>query len=171
MALLDRAIARVLPAVPKPLVRALASPYIAGPTLEDAIAVVRRLGVAGEHLAQRRNAFQEGDCHRLPLGFIVLLVLARVDFAHDAVFVLQGAGELPRELVVQSVDQVADVVLDVADVQVLAADEAGVEDVEKIGDHLDNGIAAGQGAVAQMIDVPALGVRRHDGGSVTASMA
>ena len=43
MALLDRAIARVLPAVPKPLVRALASPYIAGPTLEDAVAVVRRL--------------------------------------------------------------------------------------------------------------------------------
>jgi proline dehydrogenase len=43
VALLDRAIARVLPAVPKPLVRALASPYIAGPTLEDAVAVVRRL--------------------------------------------------------------------------------------------------------------------------------
>ncbi len=48
MALLDRAIARVLPAVPKPLVRALASPYIAGPTLEDAIAVVRRLNGEGK---------------------------------------------------------------------------------------------------------------------------
>jgi len=48
VALLDRAIARVLPAVPKPLVRALASPYIAGPTLEDAIAVVRRLNGEGK---------------------------------------------------------------------------------------------------------------------------
>ena len=48
MALLDRAIARVLPAVPKPLVRALASPYIAGPTLEEAVAVVRRLNTEGK---------------------------------------------------------------------------------------------------------------------------
>ena len=43
MALLDRAIARVLPAVPKPVVRRLAAPYIAGPSLEDAVGVVRRL--------------------------------------------------------------------------------------------------------------------------------
>ena len=43
MALLDRAIARVLPAVPKPVVRRLAAPYIAGPSLEDAVSIVRRL--------------------------------------------------------------------------------------------------------------------------------
>ena len=43
MALLDRAIARVLPAVPKPVVRRLAAPYIAGSSLEDAVGVVRRL--------------------------------------------------------------------------------------------------------------------------------
>jgi len=48
VALLDRAIARVLPAVPKPIVRALASPYIAGPTLEDAVGVVRRLNTQGK---------------------------------------------------------------------------------------------------------------------------
>jgi proline dehydrogenase len=48
VALLDRAIARVLPAVPRPLVRALASPYIAGPSLEDAVAVVRRLNAEGK---------------------------------------------------------------------------------------------------------------------------
>jgi proline dehydrogenase len=48
VALLDRAIARVLPAVPKPLVRALASPYIAGPTLEAAVGVVRRLNSEGK---------------------------------------------------------------------------------------------------------------------------
>jgi proline dehydrogenase len=48
VALLDRAIARVLPAVPKPVVRRLASPYIAGSTLEDAVAVVRRLNGEGK---------------------------------------------------------------------------------------------------------------------------
>jgi proline dehydrogenase len=48
VALLDHAIARVLPAVPKRLVRKLASPYIAGPTLEDAVGVVRRLNAQGK---------------------------------------------------------------------------------------------------------------------------
>jgi proline dehydrogenase len=48
VALLDRAIARVLPAVPRPVVRALASAYIAGPTLEDAVGVVGRLNAEGK---------------------------------------------------------------------------------------------------------------------------
>jgi proline dehydrogenase len=48
VALLDRAIARVLPAVPKPVVRLLAAPYIAGPSLEDAVKVVRRLNGEGK---------------------------------------------------------------------------------------------------------------------------
>jgi proline dehydrogenase len=45
---LDKAIARVLPAVPKPIVRRLSSPYIAGPTLDDAVRVVRRLNAEGK---------------------------------------------------------------------------------------------------------------------------
>jgi proline dehydrogenase len=45
---LDRAIVRLLPAVPKPVVRRLSSPYIAGPTLEDAVRVVRQLNGAGK---------------------------------------------------------------------------------------------------------------------------
>ncbi|HVU77755.1 MAG TPA: proline dehydrogenase family protein [Gaiellaceae bacterium] len=48
MALLDRAIVRLLPAVPRPLVQRLSSPYIAGPTLEDAVRVVRRLNAKGK---------------------------------------------------------------------------------------------------------------------------
>jgi proline dehydrogenase len=47
-ALLDRALARVLPAVPRPFVRALAAPYIAGPTLEDAVRVVAGLNAQGK---------------------------------------------------------------------------------------------------------------------------
>jgi len=43
VALLDRAIVRLLPAVPKPVVRRLSSRYIAGPSLDDAIRVVERL--------------------------------------------------------------------------------------------------------------------------------
>ena len=48
MALLDRAIVRLLPAVPRPVVQRLSSRYIAGPTLEDAVRVVRRLNAKGK---------------------------------------------------------------------------------------------------------------------------
>ena len=48
MALLDRAIVRLLPAVPKPIVQRLSSRYIAGPALDDAVRVVRRLNAKGK---------------------------------------------------------------------------------------------------------------------------
>jgi len=48
VALLDRAIVRLLPAVPKPVVQRLSSRYIAGPTLDDAVRVVRRLNAKGK---------------------------------------------------------------------------------------------------------------------------
>jgi proline dehydrogenase len=50
LALLDRAIVRLLPAVPKPIVRRIADRYIAGEELEDALATVERLN------AQRKVA-------------------------------------------------------------------------------------------------------------------
>jgi proline dehydrogenase len=48
VALLDRAIVRLLPAVPKPIVGRLSSRYIAGPSIDDAIRVVRRLNAKGK---------------------------------------------------------------------------------------------------------------------------
>jgi proline dehydrogenase len=45
---LDRAIAWLLPAVPRPVVRRLSSPYIAGPSLEDAVRVVKGLNSEGK---------------------------------------------------------------------------------------------------------------------------
>jgi len=48
VALLDRAIVRLLPAVPKPVVQRLSSRYIAGPSLDDAIRVVERLNAKGK---------------------------------------------------------------------------------------------------------------------------
>jgi proline dehydrogenase len=63
--LLDRAIVRVLPAVPRPVVRRLSQRYIAGPTLEDAVDVVRSLNdevkmatidVLGEEITRREEA-------------------------------------------------------------------------------------------------------------------
>ncbi len=48
MALFDRAIVRLLPAVPKPVVQRLSSRYIAGPSLDDAVRVVRKLNAKGK---------------------------------------------------------------------------------------------------------------------------
>ncbi|HUZ99699.1 MAG TPA: proline dehydrogenase family protein [Gaiellaceae bacterium] len=45
--LLDRALVRLLPAVPKPVVQHFSSRYIAGSTLPDAVGVVRRLNPEG----------------------------------------------------------------------------------------------------------------------------
>ena len=47
MRLFDRAVVRVLPAVPRSVVRRIAAPYIAGETLDDARRVVRELNAAG----------------------------------------------------------------------------------------------------------------------------
>ena len=48
MTLLDKAIVRMLPAVPKPVVQRFSSHYIAGSTLPEAVAVVRGLNEGGE---------------------------------------------------------------------------------------------------------------------------
>ncbi len=48
LALLDRAIVRVLPAVPRRVVRRLSDRYIAGPDLADAVTAVRALNEAGK---------------------------------------------------------------------------------------------------------------------------
>ena len=47
MALLDRAIARLLPAVPRPLVQRISSRYIAGETVAEACRTVKRLNERG----------------------------------------------------------------------------------------------------------------------------
>ncbi len=48
MRVFDRALVRLLPAVPRPVVRRLSAPYIAGPTLADARRTVASLNAAGK---------------------------------------------------------------------------------------------------------------------------
>src|SRR5947207_5057236 len=48
VAILDRAIVRLLPAVPRPVVQKLSQRYIAGPELKDARETVRRLNAQGK---------------------------------------------------------------------------------------------------------------------------
>ena len=74
----------------------------------------------------------------------------------------EGPGDLLGELVVQAVDQVADVVLDVADVQVLPAAVAGVEDLAEVVEDLDDLAIARQRRVAEVVDPAAFLVGLDD---------
>jgi proline dehydrogenase len=67
VAVLDRAIVRLLPAVPKPVVRRISDRYIAGTTVTDACRVVKRLNdegkmatidVLGEEITSRAEALE-----------------------------------------------------------------------------------------------------------------
>ncbi len=73
MALFDRTIVRVLPAVPRPVVRRLAERYIAGPELDDACRTVKALNergrmatidVLGEEVRAREEALALVDHYR-----------------------------------------------------------------------------------------------------------
>ncbi|HEY4413226.1 MAG TPA: proline dehydrogenase family protein [Gaiellaceae bacterium] len=59
--ILDRALVRVLPAVPRPVVQLFSSRYIAGSTLEEAVRVVRRLN--GEGMAATIDVLGEELTH------------------------------------------------------------------------------------------------------------
>ena len=73
MGLFDRAVVRLLPAVPRPVVQRLSSPYIAGATLDEARRTVAALNaegklatvdVLGEEVTRRDEAEAIGDAYR-----------------------------------------------------------------------------------------------------------
>ena len=114
MTLLDRAIVRVLPAVPRPVVRRLSQRYIAGPTLEDAVDVVRSLNdeakmatidVLGEEitrpeeasalLAEYEDVLETVEREGLDSNISVKLTGLGLNLAHD--FCRDNISELVRE--------------------------------------------------------------------------
>jgi proline dehydrogenase len=96
VSLFDQAVARVLPAVPKPLVQLFSARYIAGPTLADAVRVVQRLNgdgklatvdVLGEEITHDNEA---GAIARAYLD--VLHAIERNDLAANVSVKLTGLG-------------------------------------------------------------------------------
>ena len=102
MALLDRAIVRVLPAVPRPVVRKISERYIAGNKLADACRVVKRLNeegkmatidVLGEETRSRRetleivrayhDVFEAIERERLDSNVSVKLTALGLDLAYE----------------------------------------------------------------------------------------
>jgi proline dehydrogenase len=100
--LLDRAIVRLLPAVPKPVVRIFSARYIAGPSVDDAVAVVIRLNgegkmatvdVLGEEITREdearaiaqayRDVFARIEHDRLDSNVSVKLTALGLDLSYD----------------------------------------------------------------------------------------
>jgi proline dehydrogenase len=113
MAIYDRALVRLLPAVPKPVVRRISGRYIAGTELRDAVAVVSRLNAAqmtatvdvlGEEIATPDEAHAIAAAYR-----DVLAAIERERLDATVSVKLTGLGlhvdrELCRELLEQVVD-------------------------------------------------------------------
>ena len=102
MALLDRTIVRVLPVVPRPIVRKISDRYIAGTEIEDACRVVKELNVQGkmgtitvlgEEISSRREAlhivrayhdvFEAIERERLDSNVSVKLTGLGLNLAHE----------------------------------------------------------------------------------------
>src|SRR6516162_6591719 len=77
-------------------------------------------------------------------------------------FVTERACNLIDQLIMQAIDQVAHMILHVADVQVLPAPIAGVKQFKEIGKNLDDCLATGKRLVSQMTRAPALGISRDN---------
>ena len=77
-------------------------------------------------------------------------------FAAGLAVVAEGAGDLLGQPVVQAVDQLADVVRNVAPIQILPPAVAGVEDLPQIAQDVDDFAIARQRAMAEVVDRAAL---------------
>ncbi len=102
MTLLDQALVRLLPVLPKPIVQRFSAPYIAGSTLADAVRVVRALNaegkmatidVLGEEIEREadahaiaqayRDVFDEIERDRLDSNVSVKLTALGLDLSYD----------------------------------------------------------------------------------------
>ena len=123
------------------------------------VAVVGGLNVGGEDFAQLWKLIEELQRLRLAEGFEIL---GGVAVARGAGVVPQRAADLRRQAIVETIDQVADVVADVAVVEPLAAAIAGEHDLVQFVDRGDDLVVPRQRAVIEMVHLPVAIVRGDD---------
>jgi hypothetical protein len=92
-------------------------------------------------------------------GFVVLVIRAVVG---GAGFVTQRAANLGCEAIVQSVDQLTDVVADIAAVETFTAAIAGEDDFLELLGSGDDFIVAGERAMTEVVDRANLFVGAND---------
>ena len=134
--------------------------FQAGIAEDDLVIALRRrvafeggLHVVIEQIADVRQLAEQLD--RLLLGH-AFQVDGRAVGLSLVVLVPQGPADLDGQLVVEPVDQIADVVFHIAHVQVLPPPVAGIEDIEQIAEDLGNRLPVGQRLVAEVASCAAI---------------
>ncbi len=98
----------------------------------------------------------------LAFGFEIDLRFAVTMVVTHSMLMLQGATDLNGQQIVQLVDQIANVILDVAGMQPGATTIAGIQHVLQIHEHFNDRVVVGQRAVAKMVDAVIGTICRHD---------
>jgi hypothetical protein len=119
-------------------------------TAARGVAVEGRLHVQGQDLPQVGKLLQHRNGDPLALG-LEINVFDRVG-PLPGCLVAQRAGKLRGQLVVQAVDQVADVIGNVSQVQPLAPPIAGIHDLLEVFGRFDHHLVIGQRKMAQVVD-------------------
>ncbi len=120
--------------------------------LAGGVAIVGSLNVGGERAAHFRDSFQQLDRHHLTFGLEVNLAFTILVILLHAVVVAQRSSDLCCQLVVQRVDQSANVIANVAGMQSNFAAVTWIQHVFQVEQNLDNAGVAGQGTMAKVID-------------------
>ena len=115
------------------------------------VSVERGLHVGRQRATDRGERLQELDRLLLTDRLEVGLDLAAVQLVSATEVVPEGAGDLLSQPIVQSVDQVADVIRDVAEVQILPLAVAGEENLLQIVGDADDRLDARQRAVTEVV--------------------
>ena len=140
------------------------------------IAVVGGLHIGGQHPPHVGNAFQEFDrlglAERLEIGLVNAMLCRRGHLSRLSSLgggslpgghtVAQSAADLLGELVVQPIDQIAHVVGDIPQMEILAASVAGVENLLEVLARGDDRVVVGERAVAEIVDCGNVLIRLHN---------
>jgi len=118
------------------------------------VAIVGGLNVERQELPDARQAIEELEGLGLAERFIVNLgTFSAFGLAALSLIVTERTSDLLSQLVVQAVDQVANVVEDVSEMEILATSIAGEDDFLEIAGDINDGIVAGKGAVSQVMNL------------------
>ena len=140
------------------------------------IAVVRRLDIRGEHASQVGDLPEKLNRLRLPERLEVGGVDTFLDDIRDERqlaamdgrlgprrhAVAQGPADLRRQLVVETVDEVTDMVGDVAEMEIFAPPVAWIEDLFEVLAGGDDRLVLRQRAVPEVLDRGNVLIRLHD---------
>ena len=119
--------------------------------LARGVPIERGAYVGRKNPAKFRNRFEKLDGHRLALGFEVNGRFAITVIVANAILVPKRSSDLRRQLIVQRIDQTANVVFNIARVQSDFPLIARVQDILQVGQNFHDSFVAWQRTMPKMV--------------------